>query len=235
MYQDLIQDLLATIETFQDPKRLEMAKTVYPTSSRVIGVSNPNLKTVIRELHLHSKQWENRKKIELAKALVNEGTFELQQMAYEYLELNKKTKAELIPQDVEDLNVRMDNWVVTDYYGAFIVGYAWRENIIPMERVKQFMRSDNVWQRRLALAATTALNQNARGGKGDAPRTLEICKMAVDDREDMVVKALSWALRALSMRLRGPVEDFLEEYEARLAKRVIREVWRKLETGRKYG
>jgi len=57
--------------------------------------------------------------------------------------------------------------------------------------------------------------------------------MLVDDHEDMVVMALSWALRALLLHDPYAVSEFLEEHDAVLAARVKREVRNKLETGLK--
>jgi 3-methyladenine DNA glycosylase AlkD len=53
------------------------------------------------------------------------------------------------------------------------------------------------------------------------------------DREPMVVKALSWALRELAKREPAAVRAFLAEREGRLAARVVREVRSKLDTGLK--
>jgi 3-methyladenine DNA glycosylase AlkD len=80
---------------------------------------------------------------------------------------------------------------------------------------------------------TVALNQKARGGTGDPERTLEVCGRVVDDRDDMVVKALSWALRELAKREPGQVEAFMARHGDALAPRVRREVRNKLETGLK--
>jgi 3-methyladenine DNA glycosylase AlkD len=77
------------------------------------------------------------------------------------------------------------------------------------------------------------LNNKARGGRGDATRTLAICNLVVDDREDMVVKALSWSLRELAKRDRRSVKEFLDEKHPRLSRRVLREVTNKLNTGLK--
>ena len=49
----------------------------------------------------------------------------------------------------------------------------------------------------------------------------------------MVVKALSWALRALVVHDLGAVQAFLEEHDEQLAARVKREVRNKLTTGLK--
>ena len=60
-----------------------------------------------------------------------------------------------------------------------------------------------------------------------------ICEMLTEDRDDMVVKALSWALRELSKRDPDSVREFLNEHEDDLVRRVSREVNNKLETGLK--
>ncbi len=67
----------------------------------------------------------------------------------------------------------------------------------------------------------------------DTRRTLRVCAQLRDDREPMVWKALSWALRELAKRDPRAVWAFLGEYE--LARPVVREVRNKLETGTKAG
>jgi 3-methyladenine DNA glycosylase AlkD len=88
-------------------------------------------------------------------------------------------------------------------------------------------------RRRAALVSTVALNARAQGGQGDTARTLAICRLLIDDRDDMVVKAMSWALRALAVIDRGAVERFVDEHRPELAARVVREVESKLRTGLK--
>ena len=65
------------------------------------------------------------------------------------------------------------------------------------------------------------------------PRTLEVCRMLAADHDDMVAKALSWALRELVRHDAGAVQAFLAEHEHVLAARVKREVRNKLTTGLK--
>jgi 3-methyladenine DNA glycosylase AlkD len=83
------------------------------------------------------------------------------------------------------------------------------------------------------VVSTVALNLKSRGGRGDVPRTIDICTRVADDHDDMVVKGLSWALRELSKREKVPVRAFLNEHDDVLASRVKREVRRKLTTGKK--
>jgi 3-methyladenine DNA glycosylase AlkD len=120
-----------------------------------------------------------------------------------------------------------------DLFGCTVAGQAWREGILSDATVLQWARSADRWRRRLALVATVPLNSRARGGTGDAARTLKVCQTLVDDRDDMVVKALSWALRELVKRDPKAVITFLNRFGARVAARVRREVRSKLKTGLK--
>jgi 3-methyladenine DNA glycosylase AlkD len=78
------------------------------------------------------------------------------------------------------------------------------------------------------------LNLRSRGGTGEVGRTLEVCRRLAADSDDMVVKALSWALRELVVWDPEAVRRFLDTHHEVLAARVRREVRHKLETGRKY-
>ena len=57
--------------------------------------------------------------------------------------------------------------------------------------------------------------------------------MLAADHEDMVQKALSWALRELVWHDRGAVQHFLDAHDEHLAARVKREVRNKLTSGLK--
>jgi 3-methyladenine DNA glycosylase AlkD len=99
--------------------------------------------------------------------------------------------------------------------------------------VQRWAASPDRWWRRAALVSTVPLNLRSRGGVGDAGRTLEVCRRLAGDGDDLVVKALSWALRELVVWDPEAVRRFLDAHEV-LAARVRREVRSKLETGRKH-
>jgi 3-methyladenine DNA glycosylase AlkD len=104
---------------------------------------------------------------------------------------------------------------------------------MPDEVVEEWATTEDRWWRRAAVVCTVALNQKARGGSGDPIRTLKICELVAADKDDMVAKALSWALRELAKREPDPVILFVDQNENILPGRVVREVRRKISTGRK--
>jgi 3-methyladenine DNA glycosylase AlkD len=134
---------------------------------------------------------------------------------------------------LERLGDGMSSWDQVDCFASYLSGPAWREGCVTDKTILDWARSSDRWWRRAALVSTVPLNVKARGGSGDTVRTLRICTLLMDDRDDMVVKALSWALRSLVPHDPEAVRRFLEKNEARLAPRVRREVLHKLTTGRK--
>ena len=229
----MIQEIIESFKELSDPARIELAERTYPTQMEVIGVTVPNLKQVLKEVKIKMKSRSPEEKLQFMKELVNADIFECQQLAYEFIGKDKMILRILTENDIDELGKNLDNWVSVDYYAALIVGYAWREGIIDIQKVKSFLESDNFWIRRIAIVATVALNQKARGGTGDSKQTLAVCRLVVDDHVDMINKALSWALRELAKIEKQPVVDFIEKYEDRLNKRVLREVRNKLDFGTK--
>jgi 3-methyladenine DNA glycosylase AlkD len=127
----------------------------------------------------------------------------------------------------------MARWEDVDTFGVLLSGTAWLNGSISDADVKRWAKSRDFWWRRAALVSTVTLNGKTRGGKGDTKRTLIICEMLVSDREDMIVKAMSWALRSLVPWDPKAVRGFLAEHDEALAARVKREVNNKLRTGLK--
>ena len=110
----------------------------------------------------------------------------------------------------------------------------WLHRQISDQLVLKWAKSNDRWWRRAALVSTVALNMRSQGGQGDVPQTLNICRELAGDQDDMVAKALSWALRALVIHDAEAVQEFLDEHDRVLAARVKREVKNKLRTGLKY-
>ncbi|MFN2563468.1 MAG: DNA alkylation repair protein [Gemmatimonadaceae bacterium] len=154
-------------------------------------------------------------------------------LAYELLTSHRATLARLTATDLRRLGRGMDSWGDVDAFACYVAGPAWRARQVPDGEIARWARSRDRWWRRAGVVSTVPLNSKARGGSGDAARTLAVCRLAVDDDDPMVVKALSWALRELAKRSPRDVERFLAEHDPRLPALVRREVRSKLTTGLK--
>jgi 3-methyladenine DNA glycosylase AlkD len=200
---------------------------------RVIGTAVPSARVVVRDVSKRVNNEPADAVLSLAEALVAAGIFEVRHAGYEVLSKHRAAMASLRTRDVERLGKGVDNWASVDTFATMVAGPAWREGRVTDAAVLRWAGSEDRWWRRTAVVVTVALNQKARGGGGDTPRTLMMCDRLVADRDDMVVKGLSWALRELSVRDRKSVEGFLHCHGDGVAPRVRREVGNKLRSGLK--
>jgi 3-methyladenine DNA glycosylase AlkD len=154
-------------------------------------------------------------------------------VAYELVKHHPGAPALLDARALEKLALGMSDWAAVDCFSVYLSGPAWRRQGIADGVVHRWARSPDRWWRRAALVSTVPLNSRAHGGAGDSRRTLRVCRLLEADRDPMVVKAVSWALRELAKRDTGSVRRFLAERQGALAPLVRREVRNKLETGLK--
>lgn len=228
-----IQNIIKELKTLSDPDRKLYGEKSYPTKMKILGVKVPELKNITKEIIKEIKHLTKNESLKHAKSLIETNIFECQQIAYEAISNDKNIMSTLTFKDIQELGKNLDNWLSVDMYAGLLVGHLWRDNRITDNTIQQWAKSEDFWMRRTAVVATVALNQKARGGEGDPKRTLEICSIVVNDKEDMVIKSLSWALRELAKRDTKPVKDFITKHKKVLHPKVLREVSKKIETGRK--
>jgi 3-methyladenine DNA glycosylase AlkD len=154
-------------------------------------------------------------------------------VAYELLQSHRAAFERLGAAELEVLGYGINSWWTVDAFARTLSGPAWRDGQVSDTVILAWAHSPDRWWRRAALVSTVALNVRSQGGRGDVPRTLQVCRALVHDHDDMVVKAMSWALRELVVHNAEAVRAFLDEYDAVLAVRVKREVKNKVQTGLK--
>jgi 3-methyladenine DNA glycosylase AlkD len=229
----VVKEIEEALSDLGSPERREKSKTYFPTSQQVMGVTNPDIQALLKEIKAKYGPGTPAEWINLCKALVATSVFECQVLAYEMIGRDRKLLDALVYRDLSELGQNLDNWASVDHYTVGIFGVLWGRGVVKDKHIDKLLKSDNFWDRRVAVVSTVALNLKSRGGTGDTPRTIAVCERVVDERQDMIQKALSWALRELSKRDREAVLAFMERHENRLANRVVREVNHKLDFGTK--
>ncbi len=198
----------------------------------------------IRALPEQTTEPVRRVRCEFSKRLQGEPAEDLLALGQALLERHRWVGYELIANhpsamqlldaaEVERLGRGMNSWWSVDAFARIISGPAWREGLLQDYDIRRWAESDDRWWRRAALVSTVALNDRSRGGTGDTMRTLDICARLAADRDDMVIKAMSWALRELVPWDPDATRRFVADHEDMLAARAKREVRNKLDTGLK--
>ena len=123
----------------------------------------------------------------------------------------KKSIYELYLKSTEFIN----NWDLVDTSAEHIVGaYLTDRSKRPLYRLA---RSNNLWQRRIAIMATF------RFIKGhEFSETLRISEMLIEDRHDLIHKAIGWMLREIGKRDLKTEETFLKAHYKKMPRTMLR-------------
>lgn len=229
----IIENTIRDIRLLTDQNHLAFSKIMVPTGMETLGVKAPALRLLLKKLNLNTTDFSVREKIDLAIDLLRTNILELGQMAYLYLGENKNLLQSLTKSDLNQLNHQLDNWATVDAFGVYVHGKAWQLGILEFEDIEKLTRHTDFWQRRLAIVSTIPLNRKNTKQQANFESTLRICSLLIDDHHDMIVKALSWALRELGKREPEIVRNYIEIHNNVLHKRIIREVNNKLTFGKK--
>ena len=193
----------------------------------------PALRALRREYSLRLREAPPGLVAGLAQRLAREGTTRHRFVAYELIRHHPGALSRLDARQLERLGRGIASWDAVDCFAVCLAGQAWRRRRVADGLIHRWALSADRWWRRAALVSTVPLNSRAQGGSGDRRRTLSVCRILERDRDPMVAKALSWALRELAKRDPGAVRAYLEARAGVLPALVLREVRNKLETGLK--
>jgi 3-methyladenine DNA glycosylase AlkD len=203
-------------------------------ASRLAGLSSsttPAARSVRREYSRLLAKARPDLVVRIALLLVRRPDFAWRFVAYEIVQHHRAAFAGITLGQLLKLGNGIDSWAAVDCFACCLSGPALRDGRLSSAVIRGWTQSEDRWWRRAALVSTVALSR--RGEVEDVRRVTEVCALAVSDRDDMVVKALSWALRELAKKHVREARRFLAQHQESLAPRVSREVRNKLATGLK--
>ena len=118
----------------------------------------------------------------------------------------------------------INNWDLVDLSAPNIVG-AWvaaHDTAI----LGQLVRSESLWERRIAIVATFALIRQKRYAT-----TLALSRSLLADREALLHKAAGWMLREVGKRDKGALTAFLDRHAAVMPRTMLRYAIERLPEG----
>jgi 3-methyladenine DNA glycosylase AlkD len=113
---------------------------------------------------------------------------------------------------------RVNNWDLVDASAEYLVGEHLRDAGDGGEPLlDELAASDSLWERRVGVLGTFAFTK-----AGDAGPILRLAPRLLDDREDLMHKAVGWMLRELGKRVdRSQLIAFLDEYAPRMPRTML--------------
>lgn len=109
----------------------------------------------------------------------------------------------------------INNWDLIDVTCRFIVG----DYLFDRDRgiLYDLAKSENLWERRIAIVSTYSFIRC-----GQYVDTLNISKILIFDRHDLIHKAVGWMLREVGKRDEKLLKQFLSKYSAQMPRTMLR-------------
>ena len=109
----------------------------------------------------------------------------------------------------------INNWDLVDISAPNVVG-AW---LFERNRdvLNRLAKSKSLWERRIAVVSTFYFIR-----KGDYHSTLEIAALSLEEKEDLIHKAVGWMLREVGKRSLADEEKFLGKHYKKMPRTMLR-------------
>jgi 3-methyladenine DNA glycosylase AlkD len=191
-----------------------------------IGVMVPRLRQVAKKF---SQLPFGEVKMLLYSRIHEERLVALLILAWRYSASNSRGKEEEIVKFYLDNIKQVNNWDLVDLSAPNILGAHLVDNRDKRLLLYRLARSENVWERRIAIVATQTFIRN-----GDFSDTLKIAEMLLQDRHDLIHKATGWMLREVGKRDAAPEEAFLEKHYSVMPRMMLRYAIERLPESKRY-
>lgn len=183
----------------------------YGEGDRFLGITVPAQRTVARDFrHLPLPEVAR-----LLASPVHEDRFTaLEILVMQYETVGVKGREQVFRFYLAHTS-RINNWDLVDTSASYIVGAHLRER--PRARVYRLARSKHLWERRIAMVATSAWI-----AEGDTVDAYAIADLLLDDRHDLIQKAVGWMLREAGVHDRAALLRFLRARYPRVPRTTLR-------------
>jgi len=227
--------LLGQIEAHVDLEYRAGMGMAVPTGLKMYGVRVPQLRGIARDWQRAHRGVARQDLMVLVEALWGGGSREEKMLALYLLQGHKRWIPDLTWGHFDRWRRGLDNWEVTDGLGVRTLGpWLLADPEARLDRLWELIADEAVWSRRLALVATVWLNRGY-GGFTAPDLTLGLIDRIKEERDPMITKAVSWALREVAKVHPDRASAYVQENGDVLAAHVVREVSNKLRTGLKSG
>lgn len=127
-------------------------------------------------------------------------------LVYKYEKADYKLREKIYNFYIKNLS-SVNNWDLVDTTTPNIVGHHLWENRKERKLLYKLAKSKNIWERRISILATFHFIRN-----NDFKDAIKIAEKLLEDKEDLIHKAVGWMLREIGKRDQKTMENFLKKY-----------------------
>jgi len=187
-------------------------KGEYGEGDRFLGIRVPVLRKFVKEFREISLE----ETTELLKSPFHEARLlALLILVAKYVSANVNAEQEAVYRVYLGNTEFINNWDLVDCSAEHVVGaHLFLRDRKPIYRL---VRSKSLWERRIGIISTFHFIK-----KKDFPDTLECARLLLNDKEDLIYKAVGWMLREVGKRDLNAEEKFLARYYKQMPRTMLR-------------
>jgi 3-methyladenine DNA glycosylase AlkD len=204
--KDILEDLRKDLNLYASPKKAEVLKRFFKTGKGqygegdiFLGVQVPDSRKIVRKYV--NIPLDNT--LQLLRSKIHEERLIALLIMVEKTKWSDEAGKETLFKKYLENTPYINNWDLVDLSADKIVGSYLFEK--PKDILYSLAASENLWERRIAILATFDFIK-----KGFYEDTLKLAKILLNDRHDLIHKAVGWMLREIYKRCSQEVlEQFL--------------------------
>ncbi|MDO8658403.1 MAG: DNA alkylation repair protein [Candidatus Levybacteria bacterium] len=214
MYKNIEKDLL----TLKNPKKAKILQRFFKTGKGEYGEGDIFLGITVPQQRIIAEKYIDTTLIELQN-LLSSKIHEYRLISLLILINKYKKSGETGKKEIFDFYLKntkyINNWDLVDLSAPNIVGeYLLNKNKSVLYKLA---KSKNLWDRRIAIISTYPFIKN-----NNFDNTLKISEILLDDKHDLIQKAVGWMLREIGKRNQKKEEEFLQKYYKTMPRTMLR-------------
>jgi len=213
-----LADLERELAAASDPERarnlawfFKTGKGQYGEGDEFCGITVPVQRKIARR-YRHLRLTDVKK---LLKSRVHEHRFTgLEILVFQYEAGDARARQKIFDFYLENTQ-RINNWDLVDTSAPYVVGQHLLSR--PRRILYRLAKSPDLWERRIAMVSTMAfIAQN------DLEDTFAVAALLLNDKHDLIHKAIGWMLREAGKRSQIALLAFLKRNYARMPRTALR-------------
>lgn len=224
-----VNELIAELKSHADPERAKGAARYFKTGKGEYGEGDKFLGLTVPLQRTIARQYDALSLIDIQKLLLSPlhelrltGLFVLNER---YSKAGNSEKKEIVKFYLGNTK-NINNWDLVDSSASYILGDYLLDK--PKKILLRLAKSKSVWERRIAVISSAAFIKN-----NDFDTTLSLSKILLNDKHDLIHKAVGWMLREIGNRNMNVLEKFLDQYCAQMPRTMLRYAIEKLPEGKR--
>lgn len=214
-----------------DPKKARILAGFFKTGKGEYGEGDQFLGIAVPLQRKIAKQFSDLELFEIEKLLSSdiheERLTSLLILVSKFEKGNEKTKDKIYQFYLKNTK-KINNWDLVDLSAPKISGAYLLKNKEQRKILYKLARSKNLWERRIAIISTFAFLR-----EDQFEDTFKISEILLEDRHDLIHKAVGWMLREVGNRNRKAEEKFLQKYYRQMPRTMLRYAIEKFDRDKK--